>query len=247
MGYQNPRVKGKCVGHRTEGSGLVEVGQTRVMFKVLFLYVCRWPGWDAVVSDKGLDDIVYNTGDTRNFDVKYNNRHIHDVVALGCRIFSVTAASTHARSVRWSEEMPVSSKLTDRTRCWVFIDIADLLQAFRLSDREGESEKLLQKRSRCVTDKWSWLHCFGTYVSVQAPFIRNLFQNWWPICHWLSAAVKIMRVWHGYVMICHFSVRQQHREIETDQKLTAHCIQFVSRGNHRGTHNVSYAWQNRIQ
>ena len=36
------------------------------------------------VSNKGLDDILYDTGDTRNFDVKYNNGHIHNVVALGC-------------------------------------------------------------------------------------------------------------------------------------------------------------------
>ena len=41
IGYQNPRVKGKCVGHRTEGTGLVKVGQTRAMFKASFLYVCR--------------------------------------------------------------------------------------------------------------------------------------------------------------------------------------------------------------
>ena len=65
---------------------------------------------------------------------------------------------------------PVSSKLADRIRRWEFIDMADLLPEVRLSDREGEAEKLLQKRPRCVTDIWSWLHCFGTYVSVLGPF-----------------------------------------------------------------------------
>ena len=37
MGYQNPGAKGQCVGRPTEGS--VEVGHTRAMFKVSFLYV----------------------------------------------------------------------------------------------------------------------------------------------------------------------------------------------------------------
>ena len=54
-----------------------------------------------------------------------------------------------------------------------------------------------------------------------------------------------MRAWHGYIMICHFGIRQQRQETETGQKLTAHCIQFVSLGNHGGTHNVSCAWRNR--
>ena len=60
--------------------------------------------------------------------------------------------------------LPVSSKLADRIRHWEFIDMVDLLPEVRLSDRDGEAEKLLQKRPRCITDIWSWLHCFGTYV-----------------------------------------------------------------------------------
>ena len=57
------------------------------------------------VSDKGFDDIVYNTRDSRNFDVEYVNGHIHNVVAFGYQTFSVTATSTHARSVRRGGEL----------------------------------------------------------------------------------------------------------------------------------------------
>ena len=64
----------------------------------------------------------------------------------------------------------VSSKLVERIHRWEYVDMADLLPEVRLSDREGESEKVLQKRPRCVTDIWSWLHCFGTYTSVLGPF-----------------------------------------------------------------------------
>ena len=41
---------------------------------------------------------------------------------------------------------PVSSKLVEWIRRWEFIDMADLLPEVRLSDREGKSEKLLQRR-----------------------------------------------------------------------------------------------------
>ena len=57
---------------------------------------------------------------------------------------------------------PVSSKLAEQVRRWEFIDMADLLPEVRLSDRDGESEKLLQRRPQCITDIWSWLHFFGT-------------------------------------------------------------------------------------
>ena len=143
--------------------------------------------------------------------------------------------------------MPVSSKLTDQTQRWEFIDIADLLPAVRLSDREEESEKLLQKRPCCVTDKWSWLHRFETYVSVLGSFYPQPIPELMAYMSLIICCSQDYEAFHGYVMIYHFSIRQQHRETETGQKLTAHCIQFVSLGNHRGAHNVSYAWQNRTQ
>ena len=60
---------------------------------------------------------------------------------------------------------PVPSKLADWIRRWEFIDMADLLPEVRLSDREGEAEKLLQKRPCCVTDIWSWLLFWDIRVS----------------------------------------------------------------------------------
>ena len=48
---------------------------------------------------------MYDTRDSRNFDVEYDDGHIHDVVAFGYRTFSVTAASTHTRSVRRGGEL----------------------------------------------------------------------------------------------------------------------------------------------
>ena len=39
--------------------------------------------------------------------------------------------------------------------------MADLLPEVRLSDREGESEKLLLRRPRCVTDIWSFYIALG--------------------------------------------------------------------------------------
>ena len=150
---------------------------------------------------------MYNTGDTRNFDVEYNNGHIHNVVVLGCRTFSLTAASTHARSVHWGGEMPVSSKLADQTRCWEFIDIADLLPAVRLSDREGESEKLLQKRPRCVTDKQSWLHCFGTHVSVLGSFYPQPIPE---LMAYMSLMIRCSQDYEGPAWV-HYDMSFQHQ------------------------------------
>ena len=64
---------------------------------------------------------------------------------------------------------PVSAKLAEKICRWDFVDMADMLPEVRLGDREGEPEKLLPRRPRCVTDIWSWLHCYGTYVSVLGP------------------------------------------------------------------------------
>ena len=77
-----------------------------------------------------------------------------------------------ARSVHRAMNLPVSSKPANRIRHWEFIDMTDLLPEVRLSDREGELEKSLQKRSCSITDiiLWSWLYCFGPYVSVLDPF-----------------------------------------------------------------------------
>ena len=112
MGVSEPEGDGRCMGHQTEGSDSVEVGQTQMMFKASFLHVHRWPGWDVIVqiasgaishelwtvSNKGHDDIAYNIGDTRNFDIEYDKGHIHEVVALECWTFSVTAACKECTS-----------------------------------------------------------------------------------------------------------------------------------------------------
>ena len=64
--------------------------------------------------------------------------------------------TTHTQGVYvGAGNSPVSSKLADHIRRWEFIDIADLLPEVRLNDREGEPEKLLQRRPHCVTDIWS--------------------------------------------------------------------------------------------
>ena len=63
---------------------------------------------------------------------------------------------------------PVSSKVAERIRRWELVDMADLLPEVRLSTAESEG-KSIQRKPRCVTDIFSWLQCFGTYVSVLGP------------------------------------------------------------------------------
>ena len=63
--------------------------------------------------------------------------------------------------------------------------MADLLPEVRLSDREGESENLLQRRPRCIMDVWSWLYCFGKYVSVLGPFYPQAIPELMACMSWI--------------------------------------------------------------
>ena len=130
---------------------------------------------------------------------------------------------------------PVSSKLADWIRRWEFIDMADLLPEVRLRDREGKSEKLLQKRPRCVTDIWLWLHCFGTYMSVLGPFYLQAIPE---LMAYMSLIIRCSQDYEGPAWVC-YDMSFQHQAAasgnrnwsEVNSTLYSVCLTGKSRRN----------------
>ena len=66
---------------------------------------------------------------------------------------------------------PVPAKLATKIRSGEFVDMGELLPEFWAAPQEEKSEgKRLHRdrRSRKVTDIFTWLQCFGAYVTVRA-------------------------------------------------------------------------------
>ena len=123
------------------------------------------------ISDKGLNDTnKYDTGNTRILHVRYVGRNFDNVAAFGWRTLFLAATSTLSRCLHGGRKFAGILQTGRADSLMGVYYHGGLTSEIRLSDREGELVKLLQRRPRCVMDIWSWLHCFGTYVSVLAPF-----------------------------------------------------------------------------
>ena len=76
---------------------------------------------------------------------------------------------------------PVPDKLATKIRRGEFVEMGDLLPEFwSLKAEDGEPNRDKPRRTRKVTDIFTWLHCFGAYVSVratQAP-LQSLWPTW---------------------------------------------------------------------
>ena len=159
---------------------------------------------------------------------------------------SIWEAPQHTQGVYvGAGNSPVSSKLADRIRHWEFIDMADLLPEVRLSDREGEPEKLLQRRPRCVTDIWSWLHCFGTYVSVLGPAYPQAIPE---LMAYMSLIIRCNQDYEGLAWVRYdMSFRRQAAASGnrnwSEVNSTLYSVCFTG---HEGTLSASYAWRNHI-
>ena len=67
---------------------------------------------------------------------------------------------------------PVPPALAAKIRRGAFVDMGELLPEFWALSKEDDGNmrgEAKVRRSRKVTDIFTWLQCFGTYVSVLAP------------------------------------------------------------------------------
>ena len=88
------------------------------------------------------------------------------------------------------------SELAEKICQWdlEFVDVADLLPKVRLSDREGEPERLLPRRPQCITDIWFCLNCFGTYVSILGPLFPQAIPE---LMAYMSLAIRCSQDYDG--------------------------------------------------
>ena len=67
---------------------------------------------------------------------------------------------------------PVPARLAAKIRRWEFVEMGKLLSEFWVGPREVEVELPKERRTRQarkMTDIFTWVQCFGTYVAVLAP------------------------------------------------------------------------------
>ena len=101
----------------------------------------------------------------------------------------------------------VSAKLVEKICRWDFVDMADMLPEVRLEERKGEPEKLLPRRPCCKTDIWSWLHCFGTYVSVLGPSFPEIIPE---LMGYMSLIIRCGQDYEGLAWVWYnMAYRQQ--------------------------------------
>ena len=67
---------------------------------------------------------------------------------------------------------PVPAKLAAKVRRWEFVEMGELLPEFWVGqprELEREASRGRTRQARQVTDVFTWVQCFGTYVAVVAP------------------------------------------------------------------------------
>ena len=101
--------------------------------------------------------------------------------------------------------MPV--KLAAKIRRGEFMDMGELLTEFWSTPNEDDGQlEAKQRRSRKVTDIFTWIQYFSTYVSMLAPH-----QPWRvpELMAYLANIVQVSQGWLGCNMMWHTSNRRQ--------------------------------------
>ena len=105
---------------------------------------------------------------------------------------------------------PVPMRLAAKSRRGEFTDMGELLTEFwSMPCEEDPKQEAKSRRSQKVTDIFTWLQCFMTYVSVLAP------QQPWRIPKLMAYMANIVQVsqdcvgWSGFIMMWCTGNRQQ--------------------------------------
>ena len=95
---------------------------------------------------------------------------------------------------------PVPAKLAAKIQKGEFVEMGELLPEFWSSHREENVEgkqEIKIRRRRKVTDIFTWLQCFGSYVSVHTQHTPSLIPE---LMAYMAAIVRvyarIMQGWH---------------------------------------------------
>ena len=96
---------------------------------------------------------------------------------------------------------PVPAKLAAKIRKGEFVEMGELLPEFWSSHREEDTEgkhEAKVRRSRKVTDIFTWLQCFGSYVSVRAQYTPSLIPE---LMAYMAAIVRVSQDYAGLAWV----------------------------------------------
>ena len=95
---------------------------------------------------------------------------------------------------------PVPGKLAAKIRRWEFVDMGELLPEFWSPNRDDDTaqKKPPPQRTRKVTDIFTWVQCFGTYVSVLAPSYPEAIPE---LMAYMSTIVRVSQDFSGLAWV----------------------------------------------
>ncbi len=96
---------------------------------------------------------------------------------------------------------PVPQKLADRILRWEFIDMGELLPEFWSLAKEEESSgrrPITSRRARKVTDIFTWVQCFGSYVSVLGPHFPKVIPE---LMAYMATIVRVSQDYTGLAWV----------------------------------------------
>ena len=96
---------------------------------------------------------------------------------------------------------PMPAKLAATIRRGDFVDMGELLSEFWTPSREDDPQAKAEtksQRARAVQDIYTWLQCFGTYVSVLAPLHPDRVLELMAYQSTICGPAKTMLGWHVF-------------------------------------------------
>ena len=96
---------------------------------------------------------------------------------------------------------PVPQKLADKILRWEFVDMGELLPEFWSMAKEEEPagrRPLTSRRARKVTDIFTWVQCYGSYVSVLGPQFPKVIPE---LMAYMTTIVRVSRDYTGLAWV----------------------------------------------
>ena len=124
-------------------------------------------------------------------------------------------ASSSTEGVYIGEGLPlVPSKLTRKIRAGEFVEMSELLPEVWTPKEEGEPE--YKKRcGRRVVDIFTWLQCFGVYVSIRGVQSPTAIPE---LMAYMSMIVRVNQEYTGMAWLNYDTLFRKHAALRRDTK-----------------------------
>ena len=94
---------------------------------------------------------------------------------------------------------PVPPKLASQIRQWEYADMGVMLLEFWMGkEEEAASKKGQSRRSRKVTDIFTWLQCYATYVSVLGPHAPEVIPE---LMAYMATIIRVSQDYQGLAWV----------------------------------------------